>query len=109
MANLLTLKSVSKKYPSNDTYSVSDISFSLNQGQILALLGPNGAGKTTIIKIILGLISQTSGQVLINGQPYTQSCKALFGAVLEGSRNVYWRLSAIDNLRYFGTLRGMPK
>jgi ABC-2 type transport system ATP-binding protein len=93
---------------------VDNISFSLNAGEILALLGPNGAGKTTTIKMILGLVLPTAGYAGILGHDMGDS-KGMrrgaqhVGAVLEGARNAYWRLSVLENLRYFGGLRGLSR
>lgn len=93
---------------------VTDISFSLHAGEILALLGPNGAGKTTTVKMVLGLIVPTSGKALVQGYDMSRASQMRagvqhIGAVLEGARNTYWRLSVMENLRYFGGLRGMNR
>ncbi|MFQ5419924.1 MAG: ATP-binding cassette domain-containing protein, partial [Anaerolineae bacterium] len=56
----IAVDNLSKHY--RDVLAVSDVSFTLAAGQILALLGPNGAGKTTTIKMLLGLVTPTSGQ-----------------------------------------------
>lgn len=90
--------------------AVDGVSFDVQRGQVFGLLGPNGAGKTTTIKMILGLVLPTSGTVNLAGYDISsQRNKAIrqVGAVLEGSRNIYWRLSAQANLEYFGALRGM--
>ncbi len=79
-------------------------------GQVIGLLGPNGAGKTTIIKMIGGLITPTAGTIRVGGYDVArQRPQAVrqIGAVLEGSRNVYWPLSAWENLMYFGQLKGL--
>ena len=90
--------------------AVDDVSLSIPRGQVLGLLGPNGAGKTTTIKMICGLIVPSSGTITVNGYDVTRSRSAAvrqIGAVLEGSRNVYWQLSAWQNLLYFGRLKGL--
>ncbi len=79
-------------------------------GQVIGLLGPNGAGKTTIIKMISGLITPTAGTVRLGGYDVARhraQAVLQIGAVLEGSRNVYWPLSAWENLMYFGQLKGL--
>ncbi len=89
--------------------SVDNLSLSIPRGQVFGLLGPNGAGKTTTIKMICGLIIPTTGQVLLNGseiQRHHAEAMRQIGAVLEGTRNIYWRLSAWQNLMYFGRLKG---
>ncbi|MCA9964229.1 MAG: ABC transporter ATP-binding protein [Anaerolineales bacterium] len=101
-----------KRY--GETAVVSDLSFQLAAGEVLAILGPNGAGKTTTIKMLLGLVTPTAGQATVLGQNMsipTQMRQGVqqIGAVLEGARNAYWRLSVRENLRYFGGLRGMRR
>ncbi len=112
--SIVELHNLTKIYKGKPEPAVSDISFTLQPGEIVALLGPNGAGKTTTIKMLLGLITPTRGQALVCGYntavPWQrQRAMPHLGAVLEGARNIYWRLSPTANLRYFGTLRGVPK
>jgi ABC-2 type transport system ATP-binding protein len=90
--------------------AVNDVTLSVPRGQVLGLLGPNGAGKTTTIKMTCGLILPTAGTIALNGYDVgRQRSNAVrqLGAVLEGSRNVYWPLSAWQNLMYFGRLKGL--
>lgn len=90
--------------------AVDGVSLSVPPGQVLGLLGPNGAGKTTTIKMICGLILPSAGTVMLNGYDVARQRAAAvrqIGAVLEGSRNVYWPLSAWQNLMYFGRLKGL--
>lgn len=111
-AAIVELQNLTKIYKGKPEPAVANISFTLQPGEIVALLGPNGAGKTTTIKMLLGLVTPTTGQALVCGYDTAvewqrQRAAKHVGAVLEGSRNVYWRLSAAANLRYFGTLRGV--
>ena len=90
--------------------AVKPTTLSVPWGQVIGLLGPNGAGKTTIIKMISGLITPTAGTVRLGGYDVArQRARAVqqIGAVLEGSRNVYWPLSAWETLMYFGQLKGL--
>ncbi|HKW73820.1 MAG TPA: ABC transporter ATP-binding protein [Candidatus Dormibacteraeota bacterium] len=90
--------------------AVDGITLHVPPGQIIGLLGPNGAGKTTTIKLICGLVTPTAGTVRLNGYDIRrQRSQAVLqlGAVLEGGRNVYWSLSAWQNLIYFGRLKGL--
>ncbi len=90
--------------------AVRPTTLAVPRGQVIGLLGPNGAGKTTIIKMISGLITPTSGRITLGGYDvHRQRPQAVrqIGAVLEGSRNVYWQLSAWENLMYFGQLKGL--
>ena len=88
--------------------AVKDVSFSIEPGEIYALLGPNGAGKSTIIKMIAGLIVPTSGQIILDGDSLSGDVRIYkkLSAVLEGTRNIYWRLTPQENLYYFANLRG---
>ena len=90
--------------------AVKGVSFDINKGEIFGLLGPNGAGKTTVIKMIMGLLKPTDGIVLVNGvDTDKEQIKALsqIGSVLAGDRSVYWKLTARENLEYFGNLYGL--
>lgn len=106
---LVQVENLTKTYSkTNIKPVVSDISWSVHSGEILSLLGPNGAGKTTIVKMIAGLVLPTSGSATVMGYDVVserQKAVGHIGAVLEGARNLYWRLTAVENLRYFGNLR----
>ena len=84
-----------------DKLIVQDISFSIDKGEIVGLIGPNGAGKTTIIKLILGLVKITKGNVFINGHNIEKDfVKAIenVGAIVENP-DLYMYLSGYDNLK----------
>lgn len=68
--SLLEVRSVSKTYGSGHTQvaALSDISFGLDKGRLLAVLGPSGSGKTTLLSIIAGLLEPTQGEIVIDGQ-----------------------------------------
>ncbi|MBE9181906.1 ABC transporter ATP-binding protein [Oculatella sp. LEGE 06141] len=89
--------------------AVKDVSLVILPGEVLAFLGPNGAGKTTSIKMMAGLIQPDAGWVRIaGGNPHRNpAVLQRMGAVLEGNRNVYWRLTPEENLEYFGVLKGL--
>ena len=91
--------------------AVRHVSLTLHRGEVLAFLGPNGAGKTTTIKMIAGLVSPDRGQVTVVGEDPHRHARALrhIGAVLEGNRNLYWRLTPEENLEYFGVVRQVPR
>ncbi len=109
---VVTVENLTKQYKGKAETAVSHISFTMQPGEILALIGPNGAGKTTTIKMLLGLVAPSAGTAGIAGfdmsveKERRQGVRHV-GAVLEGARNAYWRLSARANLHYFGTLRGL--
>ena len=111
MEAVLEARGLRKAYParSGPVVAVDGVDLTLAPGEVLAFLGPNGAGKTTTIKMIAGLVLPDAGQVRIEGRDPHRDPAALarVGAVLEGNRNVYWRLTPLENLEYFGVLRGL--
>jgi ABC-2 type transport system ATP-binding protein len=107
-AAAIELRGLTKSF--GHVIAVEDVSLQIPPGQVFGLLGPNGAGKTTTIKMIAGLVTPTEGTARLGGCDIgTQRSQAVqqIGAVLEGSRNVYWSLSAWQNLLYFGRLKGL--
>jgi ABC-2 type transport system ATP-binding protein len=90
--------------------AVDNLDLQITPGQVFGFLGANGAGKTTTIKMLCGLVKPTAGTMKLNGYDVArQRGQAMrqIGAVLEGTRNVYWRLSALENVMYFGRLKGV--
>ncbi|AGN00753.1 multidrug ABC transporter ATPase [Salinarchaeum sp. Harcht-Bsk1] len=89
--------------------AVDGISLSVDHGEVVGVLGPNGAGKTTTIKSMLGLVLPDDGTVEVCGIDVHDEPAAAYrhvDAMLEGARNVYWRLTVEENLRYFAGLGG---
>lgn len=106
----IVVENLVKDYPTRKgpVRAVSGVSFRVAEGEIVGLLGANGAGKTTIIKILCGLVRATAGRAEVFGVPTHRAEVARYvAALLEGSRNVYWRLSVEENLRFFAGLQGI--
>jgi len=89
-----------------DKNVVDKVSFNVEQGQILGLIGPNGAGKTTTIRMLMDIIKPDAGEVRILGQTFGEDAKDLVGYLPE-ERGLYKRMTVMDTLVYFGTLKGM--
>ncbi|MFD1737180.1 ABC transporter ATP-binding protein [Bacillus salitolerans] len=91
--------------------ALNGVSFSVKRGEIFGLLGPNGAGKTTMIKILSTMLIPHSGKVSILGLDPAKDhilLRPKINFILGGERNLYWRLSAYDNLSYFADLYKVP-
>ena len=90
-------------------HAVDGVSFQANDGSITGLLGPNGAGKTTTLRMLYTLMRPDSGRILVDGiDPVVQpaAARARLG-VLPDARGIYKRLSARENIEYFGRLQGL--
>ena len=116
MEKIIEVRGVQKQYVKRKTKevvtAVNDVSFDVHRGEVLGLLGPNGAGKTSTIKMICGLLKPDEGSIFINGLDIQKKrLKALkhISAVLEGNRNLYWRLTVRENLEYFAGNRGYSR
>jgi ABC-2 type transport system ATP-binding protein len=108
---VLSVDGLRKTFGSGDSAvtAVDDVSLEVGSGTVVGLLGPNGAGKTTTIKSMLGLVVPDTGTVEICGiDVHEQPGRAYdhIGAMLEGARNIYWRLTVRENLAYFAGLGG---
>src|ERR687888_571896 len=91
--------------------AVRGISFEVQRGELFGLLGPNGAGKTTTIKMLITLLLPTSGSARVLGYDVVARARRVrerIGYVFGGERGLYERLSALDNMRYFAELYGVP-
>ncbi|WP_242111735.1 ATP-binding cassette domain-containing protein [Luteimonas aquatica] len=89
--------------------AVDDVGFQARDGEITGLLGPNGAGKTTTLRMLYTLMRPESGRVLVDGIDVAADQAAARRAlgVLPDARGVYKRLTARENVRYFGELHGL--
>jgi sodium transport system ATP-binding protein len=89
--------------------AVDDVSFSARDGEITGLLGPNGAGKTTTLRCLYTLMKPARGQILVDGIDASAdpvSVRRRLG-VLPDARGLYKRLTARENIAYFGQLHGL--
>jgi ABC-2 type transport system ATP-binding protein len=93
-----------------EVVAVEDISFDIKSGELFGLLGPNGAGKTTTVKMLATLLIPSSGSASVLGYDVVKDAQEVrkhIGFIFGGERGLYWRLSGIDNLRYFASLYGV--
>ena len=104
---MLELRNVSKTYRSIP--AVEDVSFLLKEGEVLGYLGPNGSGKSTTVKMVIGMIRPTKGEVLFDGREIHHDLaqyRSQLGYVPEEAQ-VYTHLSGLEYLQLIGRLRGM--
>ncbi|MFR9801278.1 alpha/beta fold hydrolase [Pseudonocardia sp. RS010] len=89
--------------------AVKEVSFTVQPGMVLGLLGPNGAGKTTVLRMLMGLISPTSGSIRAFGEPVGPGAPVLarIGAFVEGP-GFLPHLSGAENLRLYWAATGRP-
>ena len=91
--------------------AVDGVSFMARDGEITGLLGPNGAGKTTTLRMLYTLMTPDRGQVLVDGIDASVDALAVRRqlGVLPDARGLYKRLTARENIDYFGRLHGLPE
>ncbi|MCI2040748.1 MAG: ATP-binding cassette domain-containing protein, partial [Clostridium luticellarii] len=107
---MLELKNVSKKF--KEIKAVDSLSFSVNEGEIVGLLGENGAGKTTTLRMISTMLKPTGGTIEVNGYDVIEDpskVRGEIGILFGGEVGIYDRLSARENIEYFGRLYGMSQ
>lgn len=91
--------------------AVKDVSLQIEKGKIIGLLGINGAGKTTTIKMLTTLLAPTRGSYFVDGIDAIKNpivIKKIINMVAGGERMIYWRLTANENLWYYGQIYGVP-
>lgn len=91
--------------------AVKGISFEVRDGEITGLLGPNGAGKTTTLRMLYSLLPPDKGEIRIDGLDPTRDAMAIKHTlgVVPDSRGLYTRMTARENIVYYGELHGMPR
>ena len=108
--NVIEVANVSKIY--GDITALDDISLSVAQGEMFGLIGPNGAGKSTLFKLMLGLISPTSGSIRVHGVPIDgrdfRAVRRRIGYLPE-SFVTYDNLTGLEILRLFADLKQVPR
>lgn len=86
---------------------IKDLSFEVHAGEIFGLLGANGSGKTTTLRALLGFYTPTGGELLIDGKKYDPEDTNIAIGYLPEERGLYKKETVIDNLLYFGELKGL--
>lgn len=107
---MLEIKNLSKHF--GNIKAVDAISFKVEAGEVFGLLGENGAGKTTTLRLLATMLKPTQGTATINGYDLVtepESVRSSIGILFGGESGLYDRLSAAENIEYFGRLNNMSK
>ncbi|RKD22172.1 ABC-2 type transport system ATP-binding protein [Caminicella sporogenes DSM 14501] len=106
---MIEVKNLVKLY--KNVTAIQNISINFEPCKVTCILGPNGSGKTTLIKSICGLLDIDEGSIYISGLQMNEKNRSKImskiGCVFDGQRNLYWRVTVLDNFYYFGTLKGV--
>ncbi len=107
--NVIEIKNLTHRFGERE--AIKELNLEVRQGEVFALLGPNGAGKTTTIRLLNGLYSPAGGSIRVLGMdPARQGTEVRRQTgVLTETNALYERLTARENLRFFGTLYGLPE
>ena len=106
MSDIITIKDFVMTF--GKTKVINNLTFTVKRGETFGFLGSNGSGKTTTIRALLGIYPPTSGELLIDGKPYSVSGGIKLGYLPE-ERGLYKKESVIDVMIYFGQLKGMAR
>lgn len=107
---MIRLQEVTKRF--GTVSAVHRVSFEVRKGEVLGLLGENGAGKTTAMRMIGTTIQPTEGEITVDGysvRKHPMEVRSRIGLLFGGEVGLYNRLTARENILYFGNLYGLPK
>jgi len=104
---LLQVQDIAKTFKKRQV--VAGVSFHIESGSVVGLLGPNGAGKTTALRAIAALVAPDAGRIEVDGIDVAQQPRAALArmGVLSDARGLYPRLTARENIVYYGRLQGL--
>ncbi len=103
------LKSLLRRV-STETVAVSDVSFSIEPGEMVGYIGPNGAGKSTTIKMLTGILTPTSGETLCNGfVPHRERTRyvATIGVVFGQRTQLWWDIAVVESFKLLKEIYGL--
>lgn len=106
---MIKVERLTKKF--KNTTAVDNISFTVNNGEIVGLLGENGAGKTTTLRMLATMLKISQGEIVINDFNVAKTpdkVRGEIGILFGGEVGLYDRLTARENIQYFAELNGMP-
>lgn len=104
MQGVLALERVTRTF--GDRRALDDVSFEVRPGRTTGFVGANGAGKTTAMRIVMGVLAATAGEVTLGGRPLTREDRRAFGYMPE-ERGLYPRMRVLDQLVHLGKVHGL--
>ena len=109
---MIELQNIKKSFDNERSFAVSDVSLSVEKGQLLGLIGESGSGKTTTLKMLCGLIYPTSGEVNVAGyRPYLRAKGFLnkITLVMGQKQQLIWDLPPIDSFKVNASIYGIKE
>jgi sodium transport system ATP-binding protein len=107
---MIRLENLDKQFKT--VKAVDGLTLEVSKGEVFGLLGENGAGKTTTLRLLATMLKPTGGTAIINGEDLVENSDKVresIGILFGGETGLYDRLSARENIAYFGQLNGMEK
>jgi fluoroquinolone transport system ATP-binding protein len=107
---MITVENLYHSYSKDEVYAVNDFSFNIPKGELFGFLGPSGAGKSTTQGVLTGLLRLQKGRVTVAGYDVKRLERKMFnqiGMSFEQS-NVYSKMTALENLRFYAKLFDVP-
>jgi ABC-2 type transport system ATP-binding protein len=94
-----------------EVVALNEVNIDVKRGEVVGLLGPNGAGKTTLIRVLVGLLTPTAGKAYVLGRDVTKEIDYIRErvALLPQEAGIYERLTARENIVYYGGMYGIPE
>lgn len=100
----LRVSGLGKRYSEDGPAALSDVTFEVADGELLAIVGPSGCGKTTLLRLLCGLVPSTNGAVFFHGRPVARPPREFALVFQDYSRSLFPWLSVIRNVMF--PLRG---
>ncbi len=105
------LSKIFEKGKKKEVTALDHVNLEIGRGEVFGLIGPNGAGKTTLIRVLVGLLTPTEGQAWVLGKNVVEDIDYIRPrvALLPQEAGIYERLTARENIVYYGGLYGIPE
>ena len=107
MENVVAIKHLNKTFQNPDIVAIDDLNLELPRGEVIGLVGPDGAGKTTLIRLLLGLLKPTSGDIAVLGMDPLKQTHQLHQIIgyMPQKFGLYEDLSIVENMNLYADLK----